>query len=362
MFLPRAETWNPYADEGKEEHEALSNFDSLTPGLKKHIPRNAKSEVKVAYNVETDTARIIGYGSDRNYGIVGPNEIAGSIDVEGHEDGKSIVLDYKTGYQPVEPAKSNLQILFYALAAARIRGNLTATASILYTRSEVLDSVDLDPLDLLELAGNFRALHRRSKSKAPTPLRTAEGSWCKYCPSKHVCPSKTGLITQLVRAAHEGEEMVSMKGNVALAYFLLRSIESIARNARNQLNRFVDENGPIDIGSGMSYGRYARPGNERVNGTIAASCVDRLPLDEPAVKAIKESAFQLSTSKAALIRGMKSAGIGPAGVKTLFSEIRKAGGISNLPDTLPLGEFKSTEVGQLSDAVIDEANGMLGKA
>src|SRR5580704_11443141 len=149
LFLPRAENYSQAAEDGSAEHERLADFASLDPEIAKHIPLHASSEVKLAYDVVTGKGRIIGYGADRRYGTLGPNEIAGTADVAAHEDDGCVVIrDFKTGYADVEPARSNPQLAFYALAYASAVGASFARVGIIYTKSMRLDVAELDALDL----------------------------------------------------------------------------------------------------------------------------------------------------------------------------------------------------------------------
>lgn len=142
--LQRAETYNEWADLGHDAHEELADLANLEPRLAQYVPPGARVEVKFAYDVATGAARIIGEGGGRNYGVIGPTEIAGSCDVLGVEFGRVVIVDWKTGFADVEPARSNAQLWFYALAACRALGLHAAVVRIVYTQSGRCDEYEID--------------------------------------------------------------------------------------------------------------------------------------------------------------------------------------------------------------------------
>lgn len=343
IVLPRAENFSEWAEAGADEHEELADFASLPPAIAKHIPLRARSEVKLAFNVETGRGRVIGYGADRVYGELGPNEIAGSADVLGEADEDAIVIcDFKTGYADVEPAATNPQLAFYALAAARALGKERAIVRVLYTKFNHCDEAQLDALDLADFAAQLRGLHQRAKrlrASGETPA-TREGAWCKHCASKHVCPSKTGLLVQIAEKglAVIGDATMTTE-RAAGAYEQIVRVEQLIKDARKRLETYVDENGPINLGGGRMYGRYVRNGNERLDGATAVRAIAEVVGESVAIE-FETIAVERKTSKAAIERAAKQLATTKGTAGKVIKRIRELGGTTNAPDSMPLGEYQ----------------------
>lgn len=344
--LARAEVHNIWADAGHDEHEILSRLDELPAELARHVPVGARAEVKVAYDVSTREGRIIGEGGGRDYGTPAPFEIVGSADVIGAADGVAIVLDWKTGFADVEPAATNSQLWFYALAACRALGCSSAIVRIVYTKTGRVDEHTIEPLDLAEFGDALELIHPRiaaaqaARSRGEV-LDTREGSWCKHCPSKHVCPSKNALLVQFGERglADAGDAMMTPQ-RARAAYEQVASIEQLVKDARKRLETYVDENGPIDLGNGKLYGRYARKGNEEIDGAIALRVIAEMVSPEH-IATFTSAAIELSTSKAALKRGADAVGSGRMAAKLvdgIVKKVRELGG-SRSKSTRPIGEF-----------------------
>lgn len=363
IVLPRAENYSEWADSGNEEHAELANFANLPPIIAQHIPLRARSEVKLAFDVETGRGRVIGYGADRIYGVLGENEIAGSADVLG-EDGDVVVIgDFKTGYADVESAATNPQLAFYALAGARALGKERAIVRVIYTKFNQCDEATLDALDLADFAAQLRGLHqraRRLRSSGETPA-TREGAWCKHCPSKHACASKTGLLVQIA------EKGLAVIGDVTMTperarsgYEQIVTLEQLVKDARKRLETYVDDNGPIDLGDGRMFGRYVRNGNERLDGGVAIRAIAEVVGDNIRAE-FEDIAVEHKTSKAAIERAAKQLATVRGTAGKVIKRIRELGGATHAPESMPLGEYQSDrrEAAELAKVDADELNRLL---
>lgn len=337
--LPRAENHSEWADLGHEAHEELAIFTEDHPFAHLLSPR-ARAEVKLGYDVATRTGRIIGEGSGRDYGSPGPFEIVGSCDVL-DDDGEHVtVIDWKTGFTDVEPAATNAQLWFYALAAARALGRDRARVIVVYTQSRRVDEYEIDALELAEFATSLERLHsqvaeRKAMRQRGETLETREGSWCRYCPAKPYCPSKTALIKQMAGLTVIGEAVTPE--TAAAAYEQVVRIESLVRDARKRLETYVDEHGPIDLGGGRMFGRYVRSGNERLSGDVAVQAIAEV-VGESA-KEFAHEAIERKVSKAAIERAAKTLGC-PRGTATkVIKRIRELGGATHGADSMPIGEY-----------------------
>lgn len=340
--LPRAENHSEWADLGHEAHEELAIFSPDHP-FAHLIPANARAEVKLAYDVATRAGRIIGEGSGRDYGSPGPFEIVGSCDVLGVEADRVIVIDWKSGFADVEPAATNAQLWFYALAACRALGRSSATIRIVYTQTRRIDEHEIDALDLAEFATSLERLHtqvaeRHAARKRGEIVDTHEGAWCKWCPARPHCPSKHALLVQVAEKGLAVLGDATMTPERARAgYEQLVLLEQLVRDARKRLEVYVDENGPIDLGGGRFFGRYVRNGNERLDGDVAVRAIAEV-VGESA-REFEAAAIERRTSKAAIERAAKSLGCPRGTASRVIARIRELGGTSRGADTMPLGEY-----------------------
>lgn len=345
--LPRAENASEWAGAGQDEHEELARqtlAGDLPPRLAALVPPNPRVEVKLRYNTATREAAILGDGADRNYGAPGPLDIFMSLDVLGVDRDAVVVLDWKSGFNSVEPAATNGQLWGGALAACKALGKSRAIIRIVYTnQGGRCDEQEIDALDLADFAARLERLPVAvaallERYKRGEILETREGSWCRYCPSKHVCPSKNALLVQVA------EKGLAVVGDSALTpqraragYEQLVRIESLVKDARKRLETYVDENGPIDLGEGRMFGRYVRNGNERLSGDVAVKAIAEV-VGESA-KEFEAVAIERRTTKAAIDRAAKQLGCKRGTAPAVVRKIRELGGASNAPDSMPIGEY-----------------------
>lgn len=357
--LARAETASPWADAGNDDHEDLADLGDPEHEFAHLIGAGAMSEVKVAYDVLARTGRIIGQGDGRGYGTLGPFEIAGSIDVLWIEDDTVVVLDWKTGYRDVDPADRNWQLWGYALAACAALGKRKARVMIVYTKfkSAHPDQHDIGALELADFAARLAALHTRvPELKAALnrgeQLDTREGSWCRYCPSKHVCPSKRGLLVQMATGGLAVVGDTAMTPELARAgYEQIVRLEQLVDDARKRMNMYVDENGPIDLGNGRMYGRYARTGNEKLDGNVAAQVIREICGES--AKEFEAMAIERKVTKSAIEDACKALNM-PRGTKPKIERrIRELGGASRKADSFPYGEFNADRHDAAQAAPVD---------
>ena len=370
--LPKAENHNEWAGAGHDEHEDLADqtlAGSLPEHLARLVPPSPRVEVKLAYDVATRTARIIGEGSGRDYGTPGPFEIVGSCDVLGLDGERVVVLDWKTGFNDVEPAATNSQLWFYALAACRALGKDSAVIRIVYTnQGGRCDEHEIDALDLAEFAGRLERLHGQvaalqAARKRGEILETREGSWCRHCGSKPYCPSKNALLVQVAEhgLAVIGDAEMTPQRAVA-GYEQIVRVEQLVKEARRRLETYVEECGSIDLGNGRMFGRYVRKGNERLDGAVAVQAIAEV-VGESA-REFEAAAIERKTTKAAIDRAAKSLGCKRGTASQVVRRIRELGGASHASDSMPIGEYVvgKDEAAELPAVDTDEVNRALAAA
>lgn len=372
VVLPRAETHSEYADAGTDEHAELADMvrsRTLPANLAKLVPVGARAEVAIALNVATREARVIGEELGRDYGEVGALEIVGATDVAGQIDADcALVIDWKTGYSEVEPIATNAQMKFHALAWMQRLGVDRCVARIVYTKTGVVDEIEWSLFDLLDFADQLEQVLVRVSAQqaanANASVSTKEGAWCKYCPvNKARCPSKSSLLVQI------SQKGLTVVGDQALtndraadAYRQLVAVEQMAEEARGRLNKWVDENGPIDLGNGKLYGRYQRTGKAKLDVDVAAQVIADVVGPESAHEFIK-LAIERSVSQAAIERAAKA--VQPKGYTrlktTIVKRIEDLGGFRRTPE-YPYGEHSTEKSALPPDVDADIVNKLLESA
>jgi hypothetical protein len=371
--LARAETHNPWSEPGNEKHKRLAVWvedrdndkiaDFVDPRLLERlaslIPPGARAEVKLGYDVKSGVGRVIGYGGGRDYGQPSTTEIVGGADVLAIVDGVAVVVDWKTGHKDVEPASSNGQLWLYALAAARAHRVVSARVIVIYTETGWVDSADLETLDLAEFATEVAGIHARvgeriAAHSAGLALETREGSWCRHCSSKAVCPSKNALLVQFGAGglAVIGDSQMT-PARAADAYRQIRAAEQLVEAAKDRLRAYVTETGAIDLGNGIMYGRYTKPANESLDAAVVVKAIHEIVGTEHAAK-FESIAIERKATKAALERAAREV-IATAPGKTntaILKRVRELGG-AKTGTARPIGEFRADKY---EAAPVDESD------
>lgn len=377
LVLPRADLHSPYADDGNDEHEELARqvqAGTLPPRLARIVPPGSRAEVKIAYDVLAGTARILGEGAGRDYGSLGPFEIAGSIDVLGVVGDTVVIVDWKTGHKEVDPAARNWQLWGYALAACRALGKSQAHVFIAYTNQsgQPIDDYLIDPIELADFATRLSGLHvrearLRDQYRSRAEPATREGSWCKHCASKSRCASKVGLLVQVATKglAQIGDTEMT-RDRVLAAHLELERLDQLVVEAKQRRAQWIDEHGPIDLGNGKLYGRVPRAGNRILDGDKAVQAIREVVGESS--KEFEALAVERKTSQAAIERAAKSLGVpgvSPAKLKErIVKRIDELGGVTRGKDQMPLGEFPKPEgwQGETKALDVEALDALLDKA
>jgi len=366
--LPKAENHNIYADQGHDDHAELAQQladGDLPEWIAALVPAGSRSEVALAYDVAARTGRIIGENLSRSYGDIGPFEIVGSADVMGIDGQAVVIIDFKTGHADVEPASSNAQLWFYALAACRALGKDAATIRIVYTQTGRVDEYEIDALELAQFASDLERLHvkvaalQEARRRGET-METREGSWCRHCSSKAYCPSKNALLVQVAAGglAIIGDSALTPE-RAAQGYRQLVRIEQLVKEARARLHAYVDENGPIAVADGVKFGRDVRPGNERIDGRVAMRAIREVVGE--AAQEFADEAVEVKATKAGLKRAAKAIGV-PRVAAAVEKRIRELGGITRAPETYPYREYPASEEPEVPAVDVDAVNAALESA
>jgi hypothetical protein len=189
-------------------------------------PRAYAAEVAFAWDPMTGAAREIGRGLDRDYSGATPGEtIVGTADVIALVGDDAVgVFDWKSEHDEVPPPEKNLQLRFYALAAARAYGRDRAIVEIIRPRADRpawRERAELDMFALAEVAEELRELVRAAeRSRADVP-QLVVGGHCRRCPSSRMCPAQITLVrafsgedTSTLIASYERQVTVETVPNV----------------------------------------------------------------------------------------------------------------------------------------------------
>ncbi len=156
-------------------------------------PRPHSSEIAIAYDPTTDTARKLDVTSHRAYGELAPTEVPTTLDLLWLEDGAVVVRDLKTGAKGSAHVE---QLYFQALAATRLLGVSRARVGFLWGRKTKCEADALEELGPGELeVESWRAssIVRRLPVAQPTPGDHCRRYWCpafSSCPA-HQAPTET---------------------------------------------------------------------------------------------------------------------------------------------------------------------------
>lgn len=320
---------NEYSEAGNERHAA--DEDAINSGDVPEVYADRwpglawQAEVSYAYDVSTDTARCLGVGLKRNYGALGPFEIAGTIDVEGRAPGVLVVADRKS-FEEVTPAASNPQVRFLALAAARTTPADQIHVAINHELSG-LDVAELDPVfDLDVIAHDIRQLLARSaavrdaaRSGQDVPFNT--GRWCRWCPAFAACPKQRDLQALALRSDDDPAvaKMTSFIDDEEApdVYELWKRIGILHKRIGQRLYSFAAGR-PFRLHSGKMFGPVQKLGNEKLDGDVVYSVVKELHGQGTADRAVIRQATKKRLDE--VLKGKRGA------AAAVIKEVRERGG------------------------------------
>jgi hypothetical protein len=265
------------ADEGVLFHDVMARFINRMPQRmhdvervqylteaacewwgKRAMNRSFTAEDAFALDVVTSTARSIGRMIDRQYGVLGEQEIAGTSDYVGLEADVLVVGDWKTGSpEHVEDVADNAQMKFNALCAAKHMGHTGAVQlEIAYVRkSKVwLERHLTSRMELESFGDDLRRLYLGVRG-----AESVTGDHCRFCPGAGRCPATRVALTELqstlgvtARAPVWTTEFLSAE-NDALMVERLPALENAIDAVKTELKKRAAAQGGIELSSGKVY-------------------------------------------------------------------------------------------------------------
>jgi hypothetical protein len=245
-----------YADEGTLLHDTIADIldDKGTPESylgRKHDSAvltqdliDAKLLPALAALEEIDPNGEMEYAVESRvgFGDLLPG-VFGSTDLLGRIGDRAIVLDWKFGDGVAVEVEENAQLLFYAAAAMRT----PETKWAFFGASEVELIIVQPPSVKRWVTTNERILHfeqelARAVAKAQQPdAPLANGSHCKWCTAKPVCPLMTGAIDRVVKA-----KLDALPAD-QIAHYLdqIPMVESFLKDLQQLAHRMIEEGNAV---------------------------------------------------------------------------------------------------------------------
>lgn len=214
-------------------------------------------ELAFAYDVATDTARCLGAWIDRAYDA-GPTEVTGTLDLVSPPAGERtrwLVVDFK-GIEEVDPAATNLQLGFYALAVARVHELDEVDVAIVYLEHGGRmrwDRATLGAFELEALASRVRAVHAAvTAARAAVERDYVTGYHCRRCPALTMCPAQTRAVLALVRDEQFTVDTIAMLSaeDAGRAWVRVKVLGELLDNMRASLAARAEVAGGLPLPDG----------------------------------------------------------------------------------------------------------------
>lgn len=322
-------------DAGRARHaeqEAVIAAGDVPEDLERRWPGYTwLAEVKVCYDLATDTGEIFGYGNDRGYEDRGPFVVFGTADVVGRLGDRVVVADRK-GFNAQTPADRNPQVAILALAVTRAWELSSAEVAIIPEAGH-MDVAVLEALDLDAFASEAReaviAVGRARQARHNgTPLTFAEGPWCTYCPAFHACGAKQSMALQLRGEAALRLDLAN-DNDAADAYEFAQKVRQLLKRLDGAIYARAAER-PIPLANGNVFGPVKSLGNEKLDGDEVWKAVERLH-----GRGIADTAVIRTATKTRLKEALRLAGVDSVlgAEREVLKAVRDAGGAARKETT-----------------------------
>ena len=216
------------------------------------------TELRLAWNVESDTVRVIPKtGGHRDYGVLDENEVPGSLDALSEDENNCItVYDWKHGFSTVDSPNSNHQLAFYGSAVARLYKKESVRVTIVKPSEDavyVAEPYEIDEFSIIDTRNEIREMIRKIPTAEPNP-----GPWCDWCSSLSTCPATAENVAQVIDATalvrkHSVSTEITSHQHAAWLLTAVDSVEEYISLLKKNLKEYADKNGGIDLGDGTFY-------------------------------------------------------------------------------------------------------------
>jgi hypothetical protein len=267
LVLPKAESHSEWADIGNDEHEELARHDMAgrcPSGSRESSPKGARRGHRLLRR-RTGVGRIAARARvattarrDRSSSRQGSTSSASTATPLSSSTGRP---DTRTSIRRRGTGNSGAtRWLRVAPSASPRRASTSRTRTSPASRS----TSTLRPFDLAEFASRLKStpgsrsrLERVPRGVQPT---TREGSWCAHCASKSRCPSKTACSSRSRKGLAIIGDTALTQDRAREAHLEIERLDQLVKEAKSRREKWIDENGPIDLGNGKAFGRHAAQG------------------------------------------------------------------------------------------------------
>lgn len=274
-------------------------------------------EVGLWWHPQTGEAGLLD-GEHRDYSQVPAGAICGTADVLCWESAAPLIVDWKTGRPEyvTEPSR-NLQLLFLAVAVARISDREDVTVRLAFIDSDGSlrsPSANLDAFDLDAAQARLRGVRDRVQEarNALEPERDlCTGPHCRYCPAFASCPAQAWEAQALVPI----DERADLTPQVAAKLWTrLEAVESAAKRVREVLSEYARRQ-PIELEDGRTV-QAREITRESLDPDIATHVIAEEYGDD-----VADAVRTITVTKAAIKRAVGK------GERKVIDAIRRAGGV-----------------------------------
>lgn len=346
-----------YTDAGNKFHEevAAAIASGRVPDeLRRFVPLGATAEVSYVLDLRDMAVHRLGHGIDREerarrieaLGIPKDLAVPGTLDVVGLEDGRAIVIDWKTGLE-VEDPEFNKQLLIYAFYASRDLQVDSVLMRIVYRRGEDSEpyarEFEIGAMELMAFADAQRQLP--AKIEAATPADACAGSHCRHCEAKPGCPHfhKACAAAQLAALRDPAAELFIPDHERVHAVEMAEMLGPFVKKLNSALRGNVIAQGDIAMPDGRLYGIRTKKGNEVIDAEKAFPVLEEKYGIVAALAATKKEISKTSL-KASLSLAKPEDQTLAAAEREALKLLRDAGAVSNRADSEVVGFVAVKEI------------------
>ena len=163
------------------------------------------------------------------------DEIGGTADVIGWNDGVCAVVDWKFGQGVSVDPQGNAQGLFYAMLAEENSNFDPEEQTLVIAIIQPMPSRhDMDTLKIWEVPADVYALFKQTYMKAVSQgVGYMTGGHCQFCPAQAICPEKTGLSLKAKQA--DPAQLLGLTASLNMVAELKAWIKAVEKMAHEQL-------------------------------------------------------------------------------------------------------------------------------
>ena len=309
------------AKEGTMLHEVLTGIPhELTGEQSELIDRVKQIELEIVRQVFGDDPGTPEREVELCYRDGNLDNIAtGHADVIYSHAGKSLVIDYKFGRNPVERAELNIQLRWYGVMTSGHTADDHVFVAVIQPRlpkAEAVSLAEYNEQDLDLAAKELEQIVERANS--PTAPLSASEDACRYCKAKTECPAAHGELAVIAATGTElsGENIGLLLEKSKVAKKVIEAIEDEAK-------RRLEEDPKSVPGWGLKPGRQSRAivdaqaaynclSEDLTPEQFASCCKDSLPQNEEAYRIktgskVKEAKTAIEYKLGALVETKQAA-------------------------------------------------------